>query len=333
MENKPIFLRQSQKKRLLNRRPYYLINPSYKNKRFSSYDNNNIKNKTLNTFSDYYYKNPFFYNNDSLNTQLRVLKDLNNYKKISTTSTSPPTTTKFYTNHNTTTEFYTNNKNSKTLNNNYINNEIKRNYNKIMINKGMQYNFNFPNILSKKNKDKKDNNIKIEINDSGEDNDFHKDTNNKNVSFTNSIKNLKLNDEYFYKIIFKSKPIFKHERELIVDNKFNMIYAENEKLIEKEYNRLLSEGKKVKSKNNAPSIKQKLNETKSKIKFMKGIMDYTYPGFVLSKIKIMQKRLKENKPKINYSDSINGMEKRDKEIEERNQFRREYLLNSISLYK
>ena len=30
-------------------------------------------------------------------------------------------------------------------------------------------------------------------------------------------------------------------------------------------------------------------ETKSKIKFMKGIVDYTYPGFVLSKIKIMKK--------------------------------------------
>ena len=330
MENKQILLRQSQKKRILNRRPYYLNNTSYKNKRLSSYDNNNIKNKTLNTFSDYYYKNPFFYNNDSLNTQLRVLKDLNNYKKISTTSTSPPTTTKFYTNHS----------NSKTLNNKYINTEIKRNNNKIFINKGIQYNFNFPNILNKKNKDKKDkkdNDIKIEINDSNDDDDFHNDTKRKNVSFTNTIKDLKLNDEYFYKIIFKSKPIFKHERELIVDNKFNMIYAENEKqykkIIEKEYNRLLSEGKKIKSKNNAPSIKQKLNETKSKIKFMKGIMDYTYPGFVLSKIKIMQKRLKENKPKINYSESINGMEKRDKEIEERNQFRREYLLNSISIYK
>ena len=201
----------------------------------------------------------------------------------------------------------------------------------------MQYNLNLPNILNDKSKDREDSDIKIEINDN-EDDDFHKDsTYIKNENFVNPIKNLKLNDEYFYKIVFKTKPIFKNEQKLIVDNKFNMIYAENEdqykKIIEKEYNRLLSEGKKVKSKNNAPSIKQKLNETKSKIKFMKGIMDYTYPGFVLSKIKAMQKRLNEHKFKIDYNNSINGMEKRNKEIEERNQSRKEYLLNSITLYK
>ena len=158
MENKKIFLRHSQKIRFFKRKPYNLNRTSYKNNRFSTYENNNIKNKTLNTFSDFYYKNPVFYNN-SLNIQLKVLKDINNYKKISTTSTSPPTTTKFYTNHNS----------SKTLNNNYINTEIKRNNNKILINKRMQYNCNLPHILNDKNKDKEDNDIKLEINDSDDD--------------------------------------------------------------------------------------------------------------------------------------------------------------------
>ena len=148
---------------------------------------------------------------------------------------------------------------------------------------------------------------------------------------------MKQNDEYFYKIIFKSKPIFKSDQKLIIDNKFNMIYAENEeqykKIIEKEYIKLLSKGKKVKSKNNSVSIRLKLKETKNKIKFMKGIMDYSYPGFVLSKIKNMQKKLNEHKKNPNHKYIINGMEKRNKEKEERNNFRKEYLLKSITLYK
>ena len=82
----------------------------------------------------------------------------------------------------------------------------------------------------------------------------------------------------------------------------------------------------MKSKNVAPSIKLKLNEAKSRIQFMKGVMDYSYPGFVLSKIKFIQKKLNEHKNKINYIDRIKGMEKRNKEKTERNEFRKEYLL-------
>ena len=327
MEDKKIILKQPKK---INNRPFNFnckryINTSYKNNRFNSYDNNNIKNNTLtNTVTDYYYKNPFFYNNNSLNIQLKVLKELKEYNRF---SSSTPTTTYQNTNHSS----------RKTLNNNYIKiNSAKKNNNNILLkNKGIQNNLNLPNISIDKNNYKDNNNIKIEINDSD---DFNKDEDNiKNKIFNDSIKDMKQNDEYFYKIIFKSKPIFKSDQKLIIDNKFNMIYAENEeqykKIIEKEYIKLLSKGKKVKSKNNSVSIRLKLKETKNKIKFMKGIMDYSYPGFVLSKIKNMQKKLNEHKKNPNHKYIINGMEKRNKEKEERNNFRKEYLLKSITLYK
>ena len=63
MEDKKIILKQPKK---INNRPFNFnckryINTSYKNNRFNSYENNNIKNNTLtNTVTDYYYKNPFF---------------------------------------------------------------------------------------------------------------------------------------------------------------------------------------------------------------------------------------------------------------------------------
>ena len=67
---------------------------------------------------------------------------------------------------------------------------------------------------------------------------------NNFFTFKNAPKNLKENDEYFYKIVFKSKPLFKLDQKVIIDNKYNMIYAENEQqyknIIEKQYKRLIS---------------------------------------------------------------------------------------------
>ena len=58
---------------------------SYNNKGFSSPKtkdmNSNHSNTSKNiTISDYYYKNPYFYNDRSLNVQLKILKELQNIK-------------------------------------------------------------------------------------------------------------------------------------------------------------------------------------------------------------------------------------------------------------
>ena len=313
----------------------YIITSQNENQ-LSSYINNNSQNNTINninTISECYYKNPFFYSNNNLNLQLNILKELKNIK-ISRNSTPIPSNTNQNTKHSSSNSLIYGYKN------NILSHSNKTNYkNKI--------NLNLPNIPN--NKDKYNNDIKIEINDNNNNDNklilknyssldnFSNTENVNDIHYIKAQKNYKSNDEYFYKIIFKSKPLFKSAQKAIIDNKFNMIYAENEaqykKIIEKEYNSLISKGKKVKSKNVAPSINLKLNETKRRIQFMKGIMDFSYPGFVLSKIKIMQKKLNEHKNKINYRDRIKGMEKRMKEKRERNDFKKEYLLKSITLFK
>ena len=342
MENNKISSSQSKRPKIYYKKRYnialkkYIIT-TYNENAFTSYKKNISQNNTIknsNTISECYYKNPFFYNNNNLNLQLKILKKLSNIK-ISRNSTPIPSQTNQNTNHSS----------SKSLKNKYKSKVLSHNNRTYY--KDKSYNLDLPSIHN--NRDRDNNDIKIEINDNNDkkliiknfssiDNFSSKEIVNKNHnSFLETPKNYKKNGEYFYKIIFKSKPLYKSDHKIIIDNKFNMIYAENEaqyrKIIEKEYNRLLSKGKKAKSKNVAPSIKLKLNDAKSRIQFMKGVMDYSYPGFVLSKIKLMQKKLSEHKNNINYIDRIKGIEKRNKEKLERNEFRKEYLLKSITLFK
>ena len=341
---------------------------SYNNKGFSSPKtkdmNSNHSNTSKNiTISDYYYKNPYFYNDRSLNVQLKILKELQNIKNNRDFSMTKRDSNIFA--------------NSTTNNNSISNTELNTKYSskfisysnekkqKIEKNKNNMEDtfseFQFPNI----SKIKDNNNIKVEINDNYnnlynnsndnlkniENNKFsiqnlkqtiksNKSGNLKQFSFTdgkNTPIKVKDNDNYVYKIIFKSKPCFKSDKKIVIDNKFNMKYAENEeqykKIVEKEYEMLRVKGKKIKKKNVSPSIKLKLKEAKNRINFMKRIMDYSYPGFVLSKIKVMQKRLHEQKNDAIFKNSLSEMEIRDKEKSQRNYLRQKYLLNSITLLK
>lgn len=345
MENKKINFIQSKRANLFSSKAYNINLTKYIKTLNKNNDYNfsqRLKNNTLNNpISDYYYKNPFFYNDKNLNIQLKILKNLKN--SVFSRNYTPTTGN---------TNINTKHTSMKSLNDQIFNNEkIKINissYNNKAKCTDKLHNMDLPNILRNKDKD----NIKIEINESNEINENKLITKNyssvdnfsssekyssNNMTSINTPRKIKLNDEYFYKIIFKTKRLFKSEQKVIIDNKFNMIYAENEdqyqKIIDKEYNKLISKGKKVKSKNVSQSIKLKLKEAKNRIKFMKGILDYSYPGIVLYKIKLMQKKLNEHKNNAYYLNSLNGMEKRNKEKNERNIFRKEYLLKSITLYK
>lgn len=345
MEDKEFYLDESKKPKKLFYKKRYNINLKKtiislnKENDYPSFEKTNTKNNTIKNTISNYFKNPFFFNDNNLNLQLKILKELNKMKFIR--NLTPGNT-------NLNTNYSTNNSFNK-ANNNYrrpkINIYTKNNRTYY---KDKSFNLDLPNISIINNKE--DNNIKLEINDNDENNiktkkfnSFYKFSNSRRVNtlnnknFKKSPQNLKDIDEYFYEIIFKSKPLFKFSKKLIIDNKFNMIYAENEeqyrKIIEKEYSRLISEGKKVKSKNIAPSIKVKLNESKNRIQFMKRIIDYSYPRYVLKKIKFMQKKLNEHKKKAYYLNSLNGMEKRNKDNQERNENRKEYLLKSINFFK
>ena len=343
----------------------YMIKSYNNSKGFSSpKTNDNLNNQSSTskniTISEYYYKNPYFYNEENLNIQLKVLKELQNIKK-SRDFILTKRDSNIFTNSNTNNNSISNTELNTKYSSKFIShsNEKKQKNEKNRISLEDTFSeFQFQNIS--KIKDRK--NIKVEINDNY--NNLYNNANDNLENIKNnkfSIPNLnqeiksykskkfnltdgkntpikvKDNDNYIYKIIFKSKPLFKSDKQIVIDNKFNMKYAENEeqykKMVEKEYEMLRAKGKKIKKKNVSPSIKLKLNEAKNRIHFMKGIIDYSYPGFVLSKIKIMQKRLHDQKNDAIFKNNLSEMEIRDKEKSKRNFDRKKYLLNSITLLK
>ena len=168
--------------------------------------------------------------------------------------------------------------------------------------------------------------------------------NNSNIKSANSVnishKNndlKKVNDLIFYRTIFKGKNIFKKQKAEIVDNKLNMKYAENEEqykeLVEKENKKLMELGKPIKIKTLSKLINLKIKDAKSKIKFMKGVVDYSYPSFVLSKIKNMENRIKKINNSSRFNNLLTPVEIRNKEKSVRNRIRKEYLMNSIICLK
>ena len=132
------------------------------------------------------------------------------------------------------------------------------------------------------------------------------------------------------------KPIFRKFRP-IVDNKFNMRYAENEEqyqaLIEKEAKILKAQGKPVKKKNVSELIKFQMKDIKDRIRFMKGIMDYTYPGFVLTKIEVMEKQLNSEDTSSRFKNFLTPVSMRNLENKNRGIERKKYLYGSIGIVK
>ena len=333
----------------------YMIT-QYKNKGLLSERPQIKKNGTLKNLStsNYYYKNPFFYNEENLNLQLKILREL---QKINNRYSTP-----IQDNSNINRNSYNNtnrniNRNNMTkystnfsLNKNYSNIETPKKINTLkranLSFEDTNTNLKLPQISKNINND-----IRVEISDNHENNintnNFLRNNNNSvnkinkeklfNITSINKTPiKIKENEDLFYKVVFESKHLFKSEKKKIIDNKLNIIYAENEEqyknIIEKEYKKLLSEGKKVKNKNIAPSTKLKIDEAKERIHFMKGIIDYTFPEFLLYKLKMIQKRLKPQKNSDINLECVSGADIRDKIKKTRNNFRKEYLLKSIKIF-
>ena len=109
---------------------------------------------------------------------------------------------------------------------------------------------------------------------------------------------LKARDEFLYKRIFYN--YFKNPvdtKKIGVNNKLNIIYAENEEKFRKKIQiinkRIREEGKKEKNAQCPNSVEEKLTKIKHKIKFMKKIVDYAYPETLLSRVRESNKA-KEN---------------------------------------
>ena len=139
----------------------------------------------------------------------------------------------------------------------------------------------------------------------------------------------------YYNRVFKMKPLFRKIKP-VVDNKLNMRYAENEeqykKLVEKENKSLLTQGKRVKSKTPSNYIITKVDDIKTRIRFMKGIIDFSFPGFVLTKIKAIDKKLrKENESRYKTKDYHSPVEKRNIINNKRIRDRQSYLYECFNI--
>ena len=312
-------------KKYINSKIRKLVITSYYTKDIFSRNKESRKNNFYKlSKSNFYYKDPKFFNDNNLNLQLSYLRDLCdkndteslNKKKSFDYSLKDTSSRNFNESIKKVNTFSNKNDNPKLpilKRNNTVDFDIKINDTKSKYTK----------LLLNKKSDFFDNKFKTEENQS------------EDLSRNSS----EIINEKVYKLIFKSFQNNNNNKSKIIENKLNIKYAENEEqykmIIEKEYKDKIKKGKKIKLKNVCPSIKLKLDEAQEKIKFMKDVIDYSYPLCVLSKIKVKQKELKEMKKQRyeKYLDSMDEKERRLKEVEIRNDNRTKYLLKSISFLK
>ena len=265
-------------------------------------ENENIIKKPKKSI--FYYKNPKFFNEMNINTQLNFLRKLSYENKMK--------------------DEYTQKYDSLSDKNLFP--KLKRNNTESLDTK---LDIDYKTYINK-------NKLKLTTKKK---NYFNRANTEENENYKKIKNHPKKSTEKFYKIIFKSELSGPKESKSIIDNKFNMKYAENEEqynlLIKKENLQKRIEGKKIKIRNVSPYIQMKLDDAQDKINFMKDVMDYTYPLFVLTKIKEKQKNLREMKRKRNIKNLnyINEKDRRILEIKAKNQRKTQYLLKSFSFLK
>jgi hypothetical protein len=105
-------------------------------------------------------------------------------------------------------------------------------------------------------------------------------------------------DDFLFKRIFyddKKKDLFKNNE--IIDNKLNIIYAENQtqyyQNLTKFNNMLKQNGKKILHEVGPTVTDIKLSKIKNKMSFMKKIVDYAYPNMVLTRVRESEKVLRK----------------------------------------
>ena len=143
---------------------------------------------------------------------------------------------------------------------------------------------------------------------------------------------VKKNYDYIYKNIFPNSQLFKQKIKLI-DNKLNIVYSQNEL----QYKRIIDKRNKLKKNENvsklekdSEKIKGQLEDIKTKIKFMKNVMDYSYPSFMLTKLKKWGKDLASQK-KMKNKEILTPFEMEKKLIEKKNIIRKNYLYKNINI--
>jgi hypothetical protein len=150
-----------------------------------------------------------------------------------------------------------------------------------------------------------------------------------NISNDNSKSSYNINKsvDYTYKSIFPNDNLFKGKTKYI-DNKLNLIYCQNES----QYKYIMEKRKKLKGANiieeESEKINNCLNNIKTKVKFMKNVIDYSYPSFLLAKVQIWKK----NMAKIKGEEKLLPQEKQKNQIKNRNIIMTNYLKKNFKVY-
>ena len=150
-------------------------------------------------------------------------------------------------------------------------------------------------------------------------------------SSSNDLGHKNNNLDYLYRSIF-SKSILFRPKPRYIDNKLNLIYSENEsqyKLLMEKRSKLMNEkGLFLRFDDDSEKIKERVNDIKTKIKFMKNIMDYSYPSFMLTKIKAWGKELQKNKTE----EKLTPFEEQKNMIKNRNTLRTNYFQTNLQVF-
>ena len=150
-----------------------------------------------------------------------------------------------------------------------------------------------------------------------------------NISNDNSKSSYNINKsvDYTYKSIFPNDNLFKGKTKYI-DNKLNIIYCQNES----QYKYIMEKRKKLKGANiieeESEKINNRLNNIKTKVKFMKNVIDYSYPSFLLAKVQIWKK----NMAKIKGEEKLLPQEKQKNQIKNKNIIMTNYLKKNFKVY-
>ena len=150
-----------------------------------------------------------------------------------------------------------------------------------------------------------------------------------NISNDNSksCRDINKSVDYTYKSIFPNDNLFK-EKTKYIDNKLNLIYCQNES----QYKYIMEKRNKLKGVNiieeESEKINKRLDNIKTKVKFMKNVIDYSYPSVLLTKVQIWKKHLSQ----IKGEEKLLPQEKQKNQIKNRNIIMTNYLKKNFKVY-
>ena len=150
--------------------------------------------------------------------------------------------------------------------------------------------------------------------------------------FSNEGREINLYKRIFYFFAEKKK---KYARDIkIIQNKLNVDYAESEEAYEQKLNKhnleLIKKGEKIKHFSGPTFSEVQLKDLQKKVKFMKSVVDYSYPDMVLFKVKQTEKLLKI---KNNGNKILEPFKIKDLKLKKKEKLMKDYLNDAIHITK